>query len=57
MTMLRAAVVVFAFGLISLFGASRAQAGNVSLQAELLKHWSELKITMHTIAAEMPADK
>jgi hypothetical protein len=29
----------------------------VSLQAELLKNWSELKITIHKIAAEMPADK
>ncbi len=57
MTMLRATVVMFAFGVISLFGASRAQTQNVSLQAKLLKDWSELKITMHKIAAEMPADK
>ena len=50
MNMLRAPVVVFAFGLISLFAASRAHTQNVSLQAELLKDWSQLKITMHKIA-------
>src|SRR5260370_26431538 len=57
MTMLRPTVVAFAFGLISLFGVSRAQTHNVSLQAEALKDWSDLKVTMHKIAAEMPADK
>jgi uncharacterized damage-inducible protein DinB len=57
MTILRAPVVVFTFGLVSLLGASPAQTQNVSLQAELLKDWSELKNTMHGIAAEMPADK
>ena len=57
MTMLRATVVEFALGLISLFGASRAQTQNVSLHAELLKDWPEVKITMHKIAVKMPADK
>jgi uncharacterized damage-inducible protein DinB len=57
MTLLRATVVVFAFGLSPLFGAGRVQAQNVSLQAELLKDWSALKTTIHQIAAEMPADK
>jgi len=57
MPMLRATVVAFAFGVVAVSGASRAQTQNVSLQAELLKDWSALKTTMHQIAAEMPADK
>lgn len=57
MTMLRATIVMFSFGVIALFGANHAQAQTVSLQAELLKDWSALKTTMHRIADEMPADK
>jgi uncharacterized damage-inducible protein DinB len=55
--MLRATVVAFAFGVVAVSGASRAQTPNVPLQAELLNDWSALKTTMHEIAAEMPADK
>jgi uncharacterized damage-inducible protein DinB len=57
MTMVRATVVMFTFGVIALFGANRAHTQTVSLQAELLKDWSALKTTMHRIADEMPADK
>jgi uncharacterized damage-inducible protein DinB len=59
MTKFRAIVGVFAFGLMSVFAASRVhtQTETVSLQAELLKDWSGQKETMHKIAAEMPADK
>jgi uncharacterized damage-inducible protein DinB len=57
MTMFRARLVVFAFGLVSVLAAGRAHAQTVSFQAELLKDWSQLKATMHAIAAEMPADK
>ena len=56
-TMLRAIVAVFGFGLLSLSVSGQTQTANVSLQAELLKDWTELKETMHKIAAEMPADK
>jgi uncharacterized damage-inducible protein DinB len=57
MTMLRATIVVFSFGVITLFGTNHAHTQTVSLQAELLKDWSALKTTVHGIADEMPADK
>ena len=61
MTIVRNAVVVVVFGVTALAGAGRAQTPaqpqDVSLQAELLKDWSDLKQTMRKIAAEMPADK
>jgi uncharacterized damage-inducible protein DinB len=57
MSILRATVVVFTVGVVSMVGAGRAQTQDVSLQAELLNDWSALKTTMHRIAAEMPADK
>jgi hypothetical protein len=37
--------------------AGETASGPVSLQAEMLKDWSDLKDTMVKIAAEMPADK
>jgi len=54
---LRAIVGVFVLGFLSLSAPGQAQTKDVSLQAELLKDWTELKETMHKIAAEMPADK
>lgn len=57
MSILRATVMVFTVGVVSLVGAGRAETQDLSLQAELLNDWSSLKITMHRIAAEMPADK
>lgn len=48
---------VFVLGCLSLSASGQAQTKSVSLQSELLKDWTELKATMHKIAAEMPADK
>ena len=56
-TLLRAIVGMFVVGFLSLSVSGQAQTENLSLQAELLKDWTGLKETMHTIAAEMPADK
>jgi uncharacterized damage-inducible protein DinB len=56
-TLLRVFVGVIAVGLLSLSASGQAQTDKVSLQAELLKDWTGLKETMHTIAAAMPADK
>ena len=56
-TRLHAIVGVLALGFLSLSAFGQAQTKGVSLQAELLKDWTELKETMHKIAAEMPADK
>jgi uncharacterized damage-inducible protein DinB len=43
--------------LVLVVTASRPFAQSVSLQAEMLKDWSDLKATMDKIAAEMPEDK
>jgi len=40
-----------------LLAVPRSMAQGVSLQAEMLKDWSDLKNTMMKIADEMPADK
>jgi uncharacterized damage-inducible protein DinB len=61
LTTFRAIAGVFTIGLLSTFAAGsaqpHAQSQTISLQAEVLKDWADLKDTMHKIAAEMPADK
>lgn len=52
---LTAIVLLFSFG--ALLPTSHAQPQGVSMQAEFLKDWLDLKTTMHNIAAEMPADR
>lgn len=53
----RTMLVALTLGVTLFCGGARTRAQGVSLQAELLKDWSDLKATMHKIAAEMPADK
>ena len=43
--------------LVLALGALRPAAQTISVQAEMLKDWADLKATLDKLAAEMPDDK